>query len=177
MKRAGCWIVLLFCGCGGSSTDTAPAHATVSVESCRDQFAASKGYGYESDVSSTSAPPPDDAGSAADAGASDAAAEASSDTDLDEVVLECQQGGGTACDSTQFLTHQAALCVARQAGLAAGVAPVRAGLLFQVTFRRVAWNVENVLHDDGQGSQSGDSMLIDAVNGAVLQSGSWGSTP
>jgi hypothetical protein len=74
------------------------------------------------------------------------------------------------------MTRDAALCIARASGLAEGLHGLKAGLCYNVQYQRIIWNVQNTTIDDGNGTQSGDDLTIDAITGAVLNRGYWGAT-
>ena len=84
---------------------------------------------------------------------------------------------GSDCDSSRVMTREAALCVARAAGLAEGISALQAGLHFDTEYRRIVWSVLNTTSDDGNGRKSGEAWDIDAITGAVLFRGGWSQTP
>jgi hypothetical protein len=105
----------------------------------------------------------------------------SADTGECQGTPPCGSLAGRVCDSSKFMTADAAICIARAAGLEPGLEPGSAGLVYNVKFRRVAWGVRNLLFDPahpaapdgGSGERGGQFFLIDAVDGAVLQAGQW----
>jgi hypothetical protein len=75
------------------------------------------------------------------------------------------------------MTRDAAVCVAKSLGLSSGIAAWKAGIAYHFGHQRIVWRVVSTLQDDGQGSQSGDSVAIDAINGTKLGAAAWDSTP
>jgi hypothetical protein len=75
------------------------------------------------------------------------------------------------------MTREAAICIAKSSQLATGIAPWKVGLVLHHGLQSIVWNVDNTLKDDGMGTQSGDSLSIDAISGDVLQRLSWGGIP
>jgi hypothetical protein len=112
-------------------------------------------------------------------------AHCSADTGECQAMPPCGSLAGKVCDASKFMTADAAICIARAAGLVPGLEPASAGLVYNVGFRRVAWSVMNVLYDpahparaDGDGSgRGGQLFLIDAVDGVVLEAALWTETP
>lgn len=151
-----------------SSTDPTPAPGANTIGSCRAEFSVAKGYGYQNDLGGVTAPPPD--GGVVDGGVVALSA-------LDYAVATCKAGGGAACDPATFMTHDAAVCVAKLSGLANGIAGFKAGIGFNGKFMRVVWNVQNLTSGTPSGVGAGDTVTLDAVDGSLLAHGSWSATP
>ena len=184
LRGTSTWFLLVV-GCGTSdplNTQTSTdAGTTDAVQQCIIDYSPSKGYGYADDLIGVAVPPGD-------------AAPPPTPSSLDLAVSDCQSGGrvpieedsglpaeagasGTDCDASRVMTRDAALCVARASGLPEGIAPLQAGLHFDIEYRRIVWSVENTTYDDGNGRKGGEAWEIDAINGAVLGRLAWGQTP
>jgi hypothetical protein len=109
----------------------------------------------------------------------------SADTGECQGMPPCGNSAGRVCDSSRFMTAEAAICIAQAAGLEPGLQPAGTGLVYDFRFRRVAWGVSNLLYDPahptpqdgGSGTSGGHSFQIDAVSGAVLQESNWDRVP
>ena len=157
-------VALAAVGC--ASSDAKPRTTTDAIESCKAEFSAAKGYDWHDDLGGQFAP--------ADGGSLPPPPSA-----LDQAVADCTAAGqpSSSCDAALVMTRDAAICVAKHHGLATGIAPLRAGLVFHATQLKIVWNAHNTTSDDGQGTASGDTGRVDAITGELLQKGSWGSTP
>jgi hypothetical protein len=89
----------------------------------------------------------------------------------------CLTDGGTDCDAAGFISREAALCIARAAGLAPGLSDWEAGLGYHYGHRRIIWGVSTTLRDDGPDGQSGASMVLDARTGILIEELGWESIP
>ncbi|MCC6750553.1 MAG: hypothetical protein IT371_23010 [Deltaproteobacteria bacterium] len=100
---------------------------------------------------------------------------------VDTAVQDCLRDLGgqdpEACDRARVMTREAALCITRSQQFAEGTAPWKAGITYHYGERRIVWNVQNLLEDDGHGAQRGEYLRLDALHGALLGSGAWGATP
>lgn len=88
-------------------------------------------------------------------------AECSADTGQCQATPPCGSSAGRVCESSKFITADAAICIADAAGLEPGLQPAGAGLVYDSQARRVAWGVSNLLYDpahpglaDGGGGDS-----------------------
>jgi hypothetical protein len=114
--------------------------------------------------------------------------------DLTRIVANCRGDDGNCqastpctgtaadriCDEARFITADAAICIARAAGLEPGLHAPKARLIYHYGFRRVIWSVENVRWRDTaptgfSGGSSGDIFAVDAVTGEFLGKCSWES--
>lgn len=156
-------LVCVGCSSGGPGTGNAPAGAT--VQSCVSQFSPSAGYGWDDDLNGIIALP--DGGAPAPVPPQERAAS------------DCLSAGQptTTCDASLLMTREAALCVAKLLGLPPGIAAWKAGITYNFKYERIIWNVQSILQDDGQGTQQGAFVAIDAIDGKKLGEGDWGSTP
>lgn len=82
----------------------------------------------------------------------------------------------TACDRTRLMTRDAALCVAKADGLAAGIQPWTAAIVFHSGYLRIVWIVTATTSvGPAPGGAGGDIMTIDSITGGVLGTGQWSS--
>jgi hypothetical protein len=80
-----------------------------------------------------------------------------------------------------LISRAAAACIAREAGLEQGLRDFRIGLTYHYGYRRMVWDVSNVLYDNdssdagdlGPGNQGGESIAIDAISGEAYQVLQW----
>jgi hypothetical protein len=92
----------------------------------------------------------------------------------DSPAADCRSAGGSGCDEP-FISLEAARCIAQHAQLEPGLTEWTLSLTYLNSYRRVSWEVQNVLVDDGP-DYSGKSLIVDAVDGQVLGRTSWRST-
>ena len=92
--------------------------------------------------------------------------------DLVALEAECNADGGTACAGSDFISEDAATCLAELYGLDRGILDYRASLVYHTGVKLVRWNVENTLFDE-PGSTGGDYIAIHATDGSLLEEGSW----
>lgn len=161
------WLMLLtisWAGCGSGEAGTGKTAGGATVESCKSQFSPSAGYGWEDDLATPTSPP--------DGGAPPAV------PPQERAASECVAAGqpATVCDANLLMTREAAFCVAESLGLSPGIAAWKAGITYHFKYERIIWNVQSTLQDDGQGSQMGIFVAIDAIDGTRLGEGQWGST-
>jgi hypothetical protein len=167
MRRACFLLVMpvLACSSGSGAGETGNLPSSASAESCKAEYAPEKGYAWEDDLTTTTAPPD--------------AAPPSVMAAPERAESECLGAGNPAstCDAELLMTREAALCIAESLGLSEGIGPWKAGLTYHFGDERIVWNVHSTLVDDGVGSQSGDFVTVDAIDGTSLGKGSWGSQP
>ena len=84
---------------------------------------------------------------------------------------------GRECSAERLITLGAATCIAGMAGLEPGLSGLTAGMTYHHGFRRIVWNVQNVVSRGGDGSSSGQSVSIDAVTGGLLGWFGWAAMP
>ncbi|MBI4142550.1 hypothetical protein HY480_01600 [Candidatus Uhrbacteria bacterium] len=76
---------------------------------------------------------------------------------------------GDPCESDDFISREAAECVARKDGLAEGIAPWSAMVVYDGRFGPV-WNIENTLEEQDDGCRGGELTKLDAITGKILLS-------
>ncbi len=89
----------------------------------------------------------------------------------------CLADGGTGCDSSSFLSQAAAVCIAELEGMAQGLTPWTANLVYNNGHRRVIWSVMNTMAQRADGGSGGALLMLDATTGFVLESGGWEAIP
>ena len=89
----------------------------------------------------------------------------------------CTNDGGTGCVATAFISEAAAVCLAKEAGLAPGINAWQSNLVYHFGVKTVRWSVKNTLSDNGTGTVSGEGIAINATTGAVMDKFGWGATP
>ncbi len=92
------------------------------------------------------------------------------------VEAECLAEGGSSCAADDYISEDAALCLAEVYGLAAGIEPWHTGLVFHHGDMAPRWNVDSTLTRDGAAS-SGDSMGIAAWSGDLIDVSQWEAMP
>jgi hypothetical protein len=95
-------------------------------------------------------------------------------TDLAEV---CRTSGGSGCNPDQFISKNAASCIAQLNDFEAGLQPWRVALVYHHRFERVVWNVMSRLQDRGRDGYAGGLLTLDATDGVVLDRGGYDATP
>jgi hypothetical protein len=114
---------------------------------------------------------------------------------IDQAVTECEDDDGACqasatcsgsaegrdCDANKLISAAAAACIAAEAGLEQGIGDFRTGLTYHYGYRRIIWDVSNVLFDHGTGDASnrtsvdkgGESIAVDAISGQTYEVLSW----
>jgi hypothetical protein len=143
----------------GACSDAAAWQQT--VQACITEYAPEKGYGFVSEPPICASPPPP--------------APMSECPPITPQTISAQcSAAGAPCDADQFITRDAAMCIARAQGLADGLSPWTASLVFRVDSKRPFWAIRNVTKQEpGNCARSGNVALIDAITGAVAIGG-WG---
>lgn len=186
----------LLCAClaAGCSKNEAIEPISSTIEGCKEQFAANKGYGYSVDRGAVGPFPTATTNGVGGAQAGRTDAEPS----LERAILECQRGiaagaagasgnpvpdeqrespsrglAGTNCEYPQIMTHDAALCVAAVHGLdeARGY---DATIVYRSDYRRITWAVNNTL-ERADGALGGEVVTFDATTGKPFERTSWGA--
>ncbi|HEU4577743.1 MAG TPA: hypothetical protein VFS67_05790 [Polyangiaceae bacterium] len=93
---------------------------------------------------------------------------------LETFQSQCRAAGGSGCDGA-FISREAARCIAQNEKLEAGLEPWAIGMWYEQSYRRVGWEIQNVLVDQGSTYQ-GTTLTVDAVSGRVLGRSSWSTT-
>jgi len=144
---------------GGDGTDGGDG-AGDAVQACIDQNLPEDGHGYESDADDCAQPPPPEP--PVDCPPVDPG------VIQDECVADDNPCPGT------FISRDAALCIAELEGLEEGIAEWTASLVYNYSYHRPIWAVDNTTYEDECESR-GDGLAIDAVTGEVLDSYGWNS--
>lgn len=142
-------ILLAVVGCSGTTSS-----------SCLDQFPATSEADFASDGEGTCAVAP-----------TATTTSTCPPTTRADVEAQCADAGAP-CDGTIAVGHDAAVCVAQEAGLADGLSGLRATLLYHNGYQRPVWNVQNTLVDQS-GSSSGEAVTVDAATGDALETTQW----
>lgn len=87
---------------------------------------------------------------------------------LADVARDCSEQGGVNCDERSFISLEAATCIARVSGLAAGVRPWSATLGYVARYGRVVWTLTTV-REASASSSRGELLVLDAVSGDELE--------
>lgn len=87
----------------------------------------------------------------------------------ESISQDCVTDGGTGCDSAEFISKDAAKCIAVLNEFKDGLGPWEAAMTYHYMHRRVVWNVSNRLQGEEGGEHSGEMLTIDATSGEVLQ--------
>jgi hypothetical protein len=83
----------------------------------------------------------------------------------------CRAAGGSECDAA-FISKEAARCIAQNEKLETGLEPWVIGMWYEESYRRVGWEIQNVLVDQGS-TYEGTTLTVDAVSGRVLGRSKW----
>jgi len=89
----------------------------------------------------------------------------------------CTKDAGTGCVATAFISEAAAVCIAKQAGLAPGIKAWQSNLVYHFGVKTVRWNVQNTVADKGVDGVTGNGIAINATTGAVMEKFGWGAIP
>lgn len=120
------------------------------VSDCLTEYSADAGYGWSHDAGAGV--------SAEDAGE------------------ECEDEGGSGCDAAEFLTRDAAFCLASLEDLPEGVVDWEAGLTYHHQYEVVVWNVVSTEVSEA-GYYAGQTVTFDATTGETLGRSGWEATP
>lgn len=87
---------------------------------------------------------------------------------------DCLKHGGQACEASVFISQKAAVCLAQEAGLVAGIKAWTFNLTYNFGDKVVIWNVFNTTYDKGTNGKGGDMATFHATTGALLRISQWG---
>ena len=87
-----------------------------------------------------------------------------------EIEAQCE-AEGAPCAGEIEVTYEAARCIAEEHGLAEGEIGYQADLLYNVRFDLPIWSVINQT-----AAQQGETLVIDATSGEILEEGAWDVT-
>jgi hypothetical protein len=168
--------VMAASGCGSPDSNQSQDEPTDTLSPAAAQCVSAHPAGEPfdvGDVSATSADPAS-AAPAGEAPMSDGVAPAP--PTVDTVVAECRAEGGSGCDES-FISREAARCIAESLAFEPGLEAWDIALMYQHSYHRVVWGVENLLEDLGEDGYSGKSLTLDAVRGNLLGRTTWRATP
>jgi hypothetical protein len=148
--RAGILALLLGCGAGASAGDATPG-------TCVTEHPPSAPFDVGDTESGASAPSPEPGGEPILVPPPTAA----------EVAQHCRDGGGSGCDERAFISRDAADCIARELGLAAGIQPWSTTIGYYENHQRVGWGIMTVREHTSDGFW-GDALVLDATTGEEL---------
>ena len=117
---------------------------------CVEVYSADAGYGWESDPSYG--------------------------VDAQTAASECDAESGSDCDDGDFITRDAALCIAEVEGLSEGVTDWQAGLVYHHGYSTVVWNVVSKNIDESDYA-AGETISLHATTAESLGETSWEATP
>jgi hypothetical protein len=120
------------------------------VLDCLTEYSADAGYGWESD---------------ADLGVS-----------AEDAEEDCVAEGGSGCEAADFVTRDAAFCLASLEKLQEGVEDWSAGLTYHHQHEVVVWSVVSVEVSES-GYLAGETLTFDATTGETLGRSGWEATP
>lgn len=89
----------------------------------------------------------------------------------------CRMSRGTGCDPDEFISKDAASCIALSNDFELGLEPWKVALTYHHGFARVVWNVMSKLQDRGRDGYAGGILTLDATQGVVLNRGGYDATP
>jgi hypothetical protein len=134
-----------------------------SAAGCIDQYSLENGYGAPADAPMCTSPPPP-------------APEPVCEPPTPESVASDCAAAGVTCDPAEFITREAAECIALLAGLEAGLEPWSADLFYARDLGRPVWSIRNLTLDDASNcTQDGRSLRIDAITGDAEAISRWRS--
>jgi hypothetical protein len=128
-------------------------------EQCIRDFAADKGYGYDNDEWNFACGVPEGC-----------------DPVTPEVVQQWCIDDNHECDAAEFITRDAALCIAETQALEPGITDWYANLTYSYRFKEPVWQVVSITAEDADGTEvAGWILTIDAVTGGFLVLDEWGA--
>lgn len=96
---------------------------------------------------------------------------------VSDVMNACTEAMVDACTPENWISLEAARCVARAAGLAEGLSPWDLQLWLRDGQANPIWTVTNLTSDDGASGRGGAQLLIDAVTAEVVEQLGWSEQP
>ena len=85
-----------------------------------------------------------------------------------EAQAACEADHGSYCDASEFMTTEAAACLAEENNFEQGIAPWNVSLLYSSREKTVVWSVLSLDKQLDAGEQSGNEMELHATTGDVL---------
>jgi hypothetical protein len=95
---------------------------------------------------------------------------------ISEIETDCEADGHD-CSGQIVVTKAVAICIAKDAGMADGIEQRYADLHYLSRFNAPVWSVSNVRASSDDGESSGDTVSINAIDGAVLEQSRWSMMP
>jgi hypothetical protein len=89
-----------------------------------------------------------------------------------DIAQDCRDGGGSGCDEHDFISRDAATCIARASRLEAGIRPWSTALGYYSNHQRVAWGIMTVREMASDGYW-GEYLVLDATSGEELARSSY----
>ena len=94
----------------------------------------------------------------------------------EDAEAECELGGGDYCIAADYLTRDAAFCLASLLDLSEGVEDWAAGLTYHQQYELVVWNVTSTdVSKDGY--LAGEALILHATTGDLLGRSGWEANP
>jgi hypothetical protein len=90
-----------------------------------------------------------------------------------KIIADCRHDCGAGCDSSGFLSREAAECLASDAHLDAGIGEWETRLTYNWHFRTVIWSVSSTAWESADGTRQGDVLVFDATDGDLLGRYQW----
>ena len=94
----------------------------------------------------------------------------------DDAEAECDLEGGSNCAATEYLTREAAFCLASREDLSEGILDWAAGLTYHHQYDVVVWNVTSTDVSEPD-YMAGETVIFHATTGEKLGRSGWEATP
>ena len=94
----------------------------------------------------------------------------------EDAEAECDLEGGGNCPAADYITRDAAFCIASLWELSEGVEDWAAGLTYHQQHEVVVWNVTST-EVSKDGYLAGESLILHATTGGLLGRSGWEATP
>lgn len=120
------------------------------VSDCLSEYSADAGYGWDSD--------------------------SGVGVDAEDAEAECEAEGGSGCAAVDFITRDAAFCLASLEDHPEGIEDWTAGLVYHTQHAVVVWNVVST-EVSKSGYAAGETLTFDATTGETLGRSGWEATP
>ena len=94
----------------------------------------------------------------------------------EDAEAACDLEGGDNCSAADYITRDAAFCLASLWDLSEGVEDWAAGLTYHQQYELVVWNVTST-EVSKDGYLAGESLILHATTGGLLGRSGWEATP